>query len=32
MLAATQIGRDFVIGVWRNENAVESVRMYRLIK
>jgi hypothetical protein len=29
---ATQIGADFVLGVWRDEDGVEYVRMYRLSK
>jgi len=29
---ATHIGADFVLGVWRDEDGVEYVRMYRLIK
>lgn len=29
---ATQIGADFVLGVWSDEDGVEYVRMYRLTK
>lgn len=29
---ATHVGADFVLGVWKDENDVEHVRMYRLIK
>lgn len=29
---ATHIGADFVLGVWKDEDAVEYVRMYRLEK
>lgn len=28
----TQIGRDFVLGVWKDEMDVEHVRMYRLVR
>lgn len=31
-LALTHIGTDFVLGIWRDENDVEYVRLYRLAK
>ncbi len=31
-LRAAHIGADFVLGVWRDEDGVEQVRMYRLMK
>jgi len=30
--APTHIGSDFVLGVWRDENGVQLIRMYRLVK
>lgn len=28
----THIGSDFVLGVWRDEDGVQQIRMYRLVK
>jgi hypothetical protein len=30
--APTHTGSDFVLGVWRDENGVQLIRMYRLVK
>ena len=31
-LQVTRIGRDYVLGVWRDATDLEHVRMYRLVK